>query len=265
MKIRIKGILVFVCVFLLTIPAAALDASLNGRWVSLQYGSLTFTQNGYSFTAVWTGTNAAGTISGRQAPFRFWSGASFDKCEDDSRGYGTLTLSDDGNTLSGTWANLSEIEPESGSFTAVRLSSISGLITQDAFPELEEPPNLQTMETALTLPDISSTTDASPQQVATGSQTSAVETPSTTEPPDELTLLPNNLPPEYVGPIIEVISDLEESVLKIFGVFDDDTGDETDTVPHSPVDTTLQEDVSLQDSSNFWDFFVDLWTSLWGQ
>jgi len=166
MKIHIRRILAFLCVFLLIVPAGALAVSLNGRWVSLQYGALTFSQVGDAFTAVWTGTNAAGTISGDQASFRFWSGTSFDTCKDDSRGYGTLTLSDDGNTLSGSWANLSKKEPESGSFTAMRVSSINGQITQDAAPALEEAPNAQTTGTEPEKPDASPTAGASPQGLA---------------------------------------------------------------------------------------------------
>lgn len=239
--------------------------NLNGRWVSLQYGSLAFTQNGNAFTAVWTGTKAAGTISGRQASFRFWAGSSFENSKDDSRGYGTLTLSDDGNTLSGSWANMSKKDPESGGFTAMRVTSTSGQITQDAAPAPEEMTTAQTAGTKPAPPDAHPTAGADLQQTTTGSQTSEAGTPSAAEPPDELILLPENLPPEYAGPIMEVISDLEESVLMIFGVFDDGSGDESDTVPQPIVDMSLPEDSPLQDSGYFWDFFADLWTSIWGQ
>lgn len=265
MKICIKGVLVLLCVFLLTVPAGALDADLNGRWVSLQYGSLTFTQNGNSFTAVWTGTKAAGTITGRQASFRFWSGASFEECKDDSRGYGTLTLSEDGSTLNGTWANLSKKEPESGSFIAVRLSLFSGQTAQDAAPALEEAPGEQSPGTEPAPPDAALTAGESSQPAAAGSQTSAAETASATAPPDGLILLLDSLPPNYLGPVIEVLPELEESVLKIFDIFDDGSGDEANSVPPPPADTTVPDSSPPQDDGAFWDFFVDLWASLWGQ
>jgi len=260
-----RGFLVFLCAFLLTFPVEALNTSLSGRWVSLQYGSLTFTQNENDFTVLWTGTKAVGTISGRQASFRFWAGASFEKCKDDSRGYGTLALSDDGNTLTGSWANMSKKDPESGSFTAIRVASISGQITQDAAPALEEAPNEQGTVTESAPPDASSTAGVNSQQAATGSQTSEAGAQTVIEPPVELILLPENYPPEYIEPVIEVISDLEEFVLKLFDVFDDDSGDQTDTVPQPLVDRSLLEDASLEDGGVFWDFFVDLWTSVWGQ
>ena len=265
MKICIKGVLVLLCVFLLTVPASALDTDLNGRWVSLQYGALTFTQNGNSFTAVWTGTKAAGTITGRQASFRFWSGASFEECKDDSRGYGTLTLSQDGSTLNGTWANLSKKEPESGSFIAMRMSLFSGQTAQDAAPVLEEAPGAQSTGTEPAPPDAALTADEGSLPAAAGSQTSSVETASATPSPDGLILLPEYLPSGYLGPIIEVMSELEESVLKIFDIFDDGAGDEADSAPPSPADTTVPDNSPPQDAGDFWDFFVDLWTSLWGQ
>ena len=264
MKMRIRGVLVFLCCLLLSLPAEALDANLNGRWVSLQYGSLTFSQVGDTFTAVWTGTKAEGTISGSQASFRFWAGASFDICKDDSRGYGTLTLSDDGNTLNGTWASLSKAEPESGSFIAVRLSSISGLMTQEAAIEIEESTNPQSMATEPLPQSTAPTAGTDSQQSITVPQTSAVSTLSATEQPDELILLPESLPAEYTGPIAEAIAALEESVLKIFGIFDDDSGIQTDTVPPPDIETVMPEETPLQNAGDFWDFFTDLWSSLWG-
>ncbi len=259
MKKRIMGILVFLCVSLLVFPAGALDASLTGRWVSLQYGALTFHQAGNSFTAVWTGANASGTVSGGRASFRFWSGASFEACDDANRGYGTLALSADGNTLSGSWANLSKKEPESGSFTALRLSSLGGQTAQDAAPAPEEPTDEPAPGTESPPPGTSPTQGAGSQQAAAGPQPSAVK------PPDELNLLPGDIPPEYAGAAAAVISDLEASVLKIFGVFDDDPGDVTSSVPQPPGDTALPEDPPPQDNDGFWDFFSDLWTSLWGE
>ncbi len=259
MRIRFKGIIAFLCVFLLTVPAGAVDADLNGRWVSLQYGVFSFTQSGNSFTAVWTGVNAAGEISDHQASFRFWSGASFEKCADDSRGYGSLTLSADGRTLSGSWANLSKAEPESGSFTAVRMASIIGQTTQGSVPALEEEPNAQSPVAEPAPPDAGPSAEGSSQQAAAGSQASAAA------PSNELNLVPGSIPPEYLGPITEVMSELEESVLKIFGIFDDDTGDDTQTVPRPPVDASAPEDAPLQDTGGFWDFFSDIWISIWGQ
>ena len=264
-KMIIKRILVFLCVFLLVIPSGAADASWSGRWVSLKHGVMTFTQNGDGFTAVWTGTIAEGTISGRQASFRFWAGASFDVCKDDSRGYGTLTLSDDGNTLKGTWASLSKADPESGDFIAVRMSSFSDQSAPEAAPAPEEADDAQAAGTDTALPDTSMTADASFQHAGDTAQASAAQAFSITAQPDELILLPDNLPSEYVSTVAEVISDLEEWVLKIFGVFDDDSGDITDTAPHPPEDTALPEDSPSQDAGAFWDFFTDLWTPLWGQ
>lgn len=259
MRTRIMGVMAFLCVFLLTFPAGAVDADLNGRWVSLQYGVLSFTQSGNSFTAVWTGVNAAGEISDRQASFRFWSGTSFEKCADDSRGYGSLTLSADGRTLSGSWANLSKAEPESGSFTAVRMASITGQTTQEAALALEEEPGAQSPVAEPAPPDAGPSAEGSSQQAAAGSQASAEALSN------ELNLLPDSLPPEYLGPITEVMSELEESVLKIFDIFDSDSGDETETVPRPPADASAPEDDPLEDAGSFWDFFSDLWTSIWGQ
>jgi hypothetical protein len=231
-KKRIRGIVAFLCVFMLTVPAGALNASLNGRWISLQYGALTFNQAGSAFTAVWSGANASGSISGRNASFRYWSGASFEKCGDDSRGYGTLTLSDDGNTLSGSWANLSKKEPDSGSFTALRLPSINGPIPPDSVPENEEAPIAETAVTSPAPPDTVPIQNESSTQAVAGlpADSSGIETGSTPPLPDELNLT-ENLPPEYLGPFVEFLSDLEESVLNLFDVFDDDTGNETNSVP----------------------------------
>lgn len=259
MKKRLRGLIVFLCAFLLVVPAGAAGANLNGRWVSLQYGALSFSQAGNSFTAVWSGANAAGTMSGSRGTFRYWSGPSFEKCGDDSRGYGTLALSADGNTLSGGWANLSKKEPESGTFTALRLSSISGQSVQGAAPVLEEPADAQAGGTEPEPPGAGPAAGAESEQDAAGTQLSS------TEPPDALNLLPDNLPPEYAGPIAEVMSDLEASLLKIFGVFDDGTGDETDAAPPPLADAALPEDTPLEENGSFWNFFTDLWTSLWGQ
>jgi hypothetical protein len=181
---------------------------------------------------VWSGANASGSISGRNASFRYWSGASFEKCGDDSRGYGTLNLSDDGNTLSGSWANLSKKEPDSGSFTALRLPSSNGPIPPDSVPENEEAPVAETGETSLAPPDTVPIQNESSTQTGAGlpADSSGTETGSTPPPPDELNLT-ENLPPEYLGPFVEFISDLEESVLNLFDVFDDGTGNETDSAP----------------------------------
>lgn len=245
-----KNLLVFLSVAVLLLTIASKSSAeeetgldLSGRWVSLQYGSLIFTQEGNSFTAVWTGTKAEGTISGRQASFRFWAGASFEKAKDDSRGYGTLTFSDDGNILSGSWASQSKSDPESGSFTAIRVASISGQTTQDAAPALEEPSDGPAAVTEPAPPDAAPAAGASSQQTAAGSQASAAGTPSAAEPSDGPDLLPDNVPPEYVGPIAEAISDLEEYVLKIFSIFDEGSGDESDAIPHPPEDIRLQEDL----------------------
>lgn len=259
MRIRIKGIMAFLCVFLLAFPAAAVDADLNGRWVSLQYGVLSFTQSGNSFTAVWTGVNAAGEISDHRASFRFWSGASFEKSADDSRGYGSLALSADGRTLSGSWANLSKAEPESGSFTAIRMASISGQTTQDSVPALEEEPGAQPPVTESAPPDAGPAAQGSTQQAAAGSQASAAA------PSNELDLVPGNIPPEYLGPITEVMSELEESVLKIFDIFDGDSGDDAQTVPGPSAEASAPDNAPLQESGSFWNFLSDLWTALWGQ
>ena len=208
MKIHSRLIIVLLCVFLPVIPVGALEARLDGRWVSLQYGALTFRQSGASFTAVWAGANAKGTITGRAASFRYWSGASFETCADDSRGYGALTLSADGNTLTGSWANLSKKEPESGSFTAVRMPSVGESMTQDATPALQATPGAQTLPP-----------DTPPPAGVSGLETSAAPSQH-----DEL-MLTDELPPGYMGAAAEFLSDLEESVLKLFDVFEDQAQD----------------------------------------
>ena len=205
MKKRIKLILVLLCAFLPAIPAGALEARLDGRWVSLQYGALSFRQSGASFTAVWTGANAQGSITGRAASFRYWSGASFEACADDSRGYGTLTLSADGNTLSGSWANLSKKEPESGSFTAVRMPAISVSTTQDATPAAQATPGAQT-----------AAPDPLPPGSGPGPETAAAP------PQHDQLVLTEDLPPEYIGAAAQFLSDIEETVLTLFGIFDED-------------------------------------------
>lgn len=203
MKRGIKLIIFHFYAFLLVFPAGALEASLDGRWISLQYGALSFRQSGASFTAVWTGANAQGSITGRAASFRYWSGASFEACADDSRGYGTLTLSADGNTLSGSWANLSKKEPESGSFTAARMPAISVSTTQDAAPETQAAPGAQT-----------AAPDPLPPGGGSGPETAA-DPPQYDEP-----VLTEDLPPEYIGAAAQFLSDIEETVLTLFDIFD---------------------------------------------
>ena len=204
MKKRIKLILVFLCAFLPAIQAGGLEAWLDGRWISLQHGALTFRQSGASFTAVWTGANAQGAITGRTASFRFWSGASFEACADDSRGYGALTLSADGNTLTGSWANLSKKEPESGSFAAVRMSSVSESLMQDATQAVQATPGAQTPSP-----------DPSPPGGGSGLETSA------SSPQHDELILTDELTPGYISTAAEFLSDIEESVLKLFDVFGD--------------------------------------------
>ena len=256
MKKRIKGILSILCVFLLASPAGALSASWSGRWISLQYGALNIHQAGNAFTAAWTGASAAGTISGRQASFRFWSGASFEKSADDSRGYGSLALSDDGNFITGTWANLSKKEPESGSFTAIRITSIIEILPQSPTPAPEDAPNTEAgIEPSP--PDATPVPGTDFTQAGTEPGASAPETPDGAEPADEL-FLTGDLPPEYTGAFIEAVSDIGESFLQLFDFFEDGSGAQADTSPQTPDELNLTEDAPPEYRGPLMDFMNDI-------
>jgi hypothetical protein len=112
---------------------------------------------------------ATGTISGNTASFTFWSGSSYAASRDEDRGSGTLTLSANGNMLQGSWTNVSKKDPESGSFSAVRLSSLLG----------DNPANAD--ESGPTSDEETDDVEGEPENAATRQPDSHTDTTSTTQ------------------------------------------------------------------------------------
>lgn len=173
MGVFFKRAISFFCILSLIVfsqPGALADetADLSGYWVSLEFGFISFTQIGNNFSAAWAGVTAAGTIEGNNASFAFWIGKSYETAKDDEKGHGTITVSDDGNSLTGQWNSADRKDPESGVFNAMRVGSIPAATAMPSPAAIASEPTLDTPGPAETsVPDID--IPAIPPEAATGS------------------------------------------------------------------------------------------------
>lgn len=107
-------------------PGSAGTVNLTGHWAVAGTGGFDITQHGSRIdgTSV-AGIRLSGTLSGRAATFRFWSGDSFAGADPEDRGIGSFRASPDGRTMFVSWQNE---EPSDASldpvFTAVRVVDI---------------------------------------------------------------------------------------------------------------------------------------------
>jgi hypothetical protein len=105
-------------------PAATVD--LTGHWAVAGTSGFDIAQDGGRIDGTsMAGVRFAGTVSGLDATFRFWSGSAYAMADPEDRGSGSFRVTPDGRVLIVSWrpekASESSLDPV---FTAVRVATL---------------------------------------------------------------------------------------------------------------------------------------------
>jgi hypothetical protein len=127
-------------------PAPAPDtSSLTGHWAVAGTSGFDIVQTGSSISgSSVAGITFAGTLSGRRASVRFWSGESFAKADPEDRGAATLDVGPGARELFVSWRNekttVRSLDP---AFIAVRVVTIiAGPSSEPAPPDFWRAENI---------------------------------------------------------------------------------------------------------------------------